>query len=254
MIFLCACAKLSGKRWKKWCGRMPSSIHFFLYSLPKLSNMKYIAISICTAAILFACNSDDKKTADTKVAAMTADAKAKTDEWVAVDTATANKAMAAYMTPGASQAMLAKAAGEWVADITMWMEPGGQPMTAKGTATNKMILGGRYQQSTNKSEMMGMSFEGIGTTGYDNAKKVFVSSWVDNMGTGIMNMEGPLDEATKTITLKGKVICPANNKECDMRETIKLVDDNTQVMEMYGPDMKTGKEYKSMEIKFTRKK
>jgi hypothetical protein len=33
-----------------------------------------------------------------------------------------------------------------------------------------------------------------------------------------------------------------------------MVDDNTQVMEMYGPDMKTGKEYKNMEIKFTRKK
>jgi hypothetical protein len=33
-------------------------------------------------------------------------------------------------------------------------------------------------------------------------KKMFSSSWVDNMGTGIMNMEGTWDEATKSIILK----------------------------------------------------
>lgn len=49
------------------------------------------------------------------------------------------------------------------------------------------------------------------------------------------------------------MICPANGKECEMREVYKIIDDNTQVMDIYGPDMKTGKEFKSMEIKFTRK-
>jgi len=215
--------------------------------------MKQLAILFCAAAFLFACNSADNKTADAKVAGISTNTKTKADEWVPVDSATENKAWMAYMTPGQPQAMLAKADGEWNAEITMWMEPGGQPMTTKGTASNKMILGGRYQQATNKANMMGMPFEGIGTTGYDNAKKVFVSSWVDNMGTGIMNMEGPLDEATKTITLKGKIVSPANNKECNIRETFKMIDDNTQLMEMYGPDMRTGKEYKNMEIKFTRK-
>ena len=74
------------------------------------------------------------------------------------------------------------------------------------------------------------------------------------MGTGIMTMEGTWDEATKSINFKGKMICPANGKECDVRETYKIIDDNTHLMEMYGPDMKTGVEYKNMEIKFTRKK
>ena len=88
---------------------------------------------------------------------------------------------------------------------------------------------------------------------YDNAKKVFISNWVDNMGTGMMNMEGTWDEATKTMSMKGKMICPANGKECDVREKFRIVDDNTHVMEMFGPDMKTGKEYKNMEITFRRK-
>jgi hypothetical protein len=38
-----------------------------------------------------------------------------------------------------------------------------------------------------------------------------------------------------------------------MREVYNTIDDNTQVMEMFGADMKTGKEFKSMKIKFTRK-
>lgn len=30
----------------------------------------------------------------------------------------------------------------------------------------------------------------MGIMGYDNAKKKFVSTWIDNLGTGIINMPG----------------------------------------------------------------
>ena len=36
--------------------------------------------------------------------------------------------------------------------------------------------------------------------GYDNVKKKFLASWIDNMGTGIMNLEGTYDAATKSLT------------------------------------------------------
>jgi hypothetical protein len=100
---------------------------------------------------------------------------------------------------------------------------------------------------------MGMPFTGMSITGYDNYKKKYVSAWIDNMGSGIMHMEGPWDEASKSMTLTGSMLDPATGKECKMREVFKIVDDNNQVMEMYGPDPKTGVEYKTMEIKFTRK-
>ena len=101
--------------------------------------------------------------------------------------------------------------------------------------------------------MMGMPFEGMGTMGYDNFKKTFSTTWIDNMGTGVMKLEGPWDEATKSITLKGKSMDPMMMKEVDVWEKFTVVDDNTQMMEMYGssPD---GKDFKTMEIKFTRKK
>lgn len=219
--------------------------------------MKKIFIALCTASFLFACNSGENtgaKTEETKVDSATAGSKAKSEEWVPFDSATAMKTMMEAGTPGQQHTMLAKGDGRWTAETTMWMAPDAPPMKAKSSAVNKMVLGGRYQQTSFKGDFMGMPFEGSSTTGYDNTKKMFFTTWMDNMSTALMNMEGTWDEAAKSINFKGKMICPGNGIECEMREVYKIVDDNTHVMEMYGPDMKTGKEYKSMEIKFTRSK
>jgi len=220
--------------------------------------MKQIAIALCTASFLFSCNSGDN-TASKPEAAKTdsaiTDTKTASEAWIPVDSATAMKTMMEVGTPGPEHAMLAKADGKWTAETTMWMADGAPPMVSKNnTATNKMIMGGRYQQTSFKGDMMGMPYEGSGITGYDKGKKVFFTSWMDNMSTMIMNMEGSWDEASKSITFTGKMLCPANGKNCEMKEVFKMVDDNSQVMEMYGPDMKTGKQYKTMEIKFTRSK
>ena len=220
--------------------------------------MKRIFLTICvTAGLLYACN-NEKKTEEVKDSSAstsdTATAKEKEEAWVPVDSATAMKAWMEYATPGEPHKLLAKSNGVWIGEVTMWMAPDAPPQVNKSTMTNKMIMDGRYQISEYKGDFMGMPFTGMSTTGYDNAKKVFTSSWIDNMGTGIMKMEGPLDEATKTITMTGKMIDPSTGRECSMREVLTIVDDDNQLMEMYGPDPKTGKEFKSMTIKLTRKK
>ena len=53
-------------------------------------------------------------------------------------------------------------------------------------------LGGRYVIGKFAGTMMGQPFEGMSTMGYDNAKKMFTSTWVDNMGTGIVHYDGHL--------------------------------------------------------------
>ncbi|PWV50547.1 DUF1579 domain-containing protein [Chitinophaga sp. S165] len=161
------------------------------------------------------------------------------------------KAWMDYMTPGDIHQMIAKSDGEWSFNMQMWMKPDAPPTTSTGTTVNKMILGGRYQESVHKSTMMGMPFEGHGLLAYDNAKKIFQSSWVDNMGTGIMNTEGTWDDATKSITFTGKTVDPMTGKDMGIKEIFKIVDDNNHVMEMYM--VNDGKEFKTMEIKFTRK-
>lgn len=149
--------------------------------------------------------------------------------------------------------MIASWDGTWNGDVTMWQMPGAPPQMSKSTATNKTIMGGRYQVSNHKGNMMGMPFEGMSMLAYDNAKKTFINTWIDNMGTGIMTMEGTWDEASKTINFNGKGIDPTagNVKEMTMRETFKIIDDKNQVMEMFGPGP-DGKEFKMMEIKFSR--
>ncbi|PZF74408.1 DUF1579 domain-containing protein [Taibaiella soli] len=163
------------------------------------------------------------------------------------------KAMQAYMTPGDMQKMLAKSDGNWNADITMWMDPTGAPTKTKGTCVNRMILGGRYQESINKSTFNGMPFEGRSLVGYDNAKKVFVYNWIDNMGTGMMTMEGKWNAATKTVEFMGTMVDPSSGNDMKVRETFQLIDNDHQKMEMYMV-MPGGQDMKTMEITFTRAK
>jgi Protein of unknown function (DUF1579) len=161
------------------------------------------------------------------------------------------KAFMDYMTPGPIQQMMAKSAGAWTGIVTMWMQPGASPTNSNLETTNEMILGGRYLKGTHKGTMMGMPFEGIGTTGYDNSKKIFVSSWIDNTGTGILYMEGSWDATTKSINLSGKSTDPLTGKDIPTREVWKFVDDTHQELEMFFTEK--GKEFKGMEIMFTKK-
>jgi len=161
------------------------------------------------------------------------------------------KAMMAYMTPGDQHKMMAKSVGDWTGYITLWSAPGAQPTTMTGQSHVEMILGGRYLQGKNTGNMMGMPFEGISITGYDNAKKVFFNSWIDNMGTGMMVLQGQWDNNTNSIEFKGAMVDPANGKDIPVREVMKIIDDNNQTMEMYS--MANGKEFKAMEIKYVKK-
>ena len=161
------------------------------------------------------------------------------------------KAWNDYMTPGPAHQMLARSDGEWNEELTMWMEPGAEPVKSKATAVNKMIMGGRYQHATHTGNVMGMPFEGMGITGYDNAKKVYLSTWIDNMGTGMMYSEGKWNDKNKTVDYVGTSLDPVSGKELKIRQIFKKVDENTETLEMF--TTRDGKEFKSMEIKMTRK-
>lgn len=156
----------------------------------------------------------------------------------------------AYMTPGPEHEMLSSMVGEWEGDITMWMDPSQPPQTMKGTTTYESIMDGRYIVGHYSGMMMGMPFNGMDITGYDNALKVFQSIWVDNMGTGMMKTEGTYDKSTNSITYKGQMVTP-NGSMADVRQVVKIIDKDHSNFEMY-VNMGNG-EMKSMEIKYARK-
>lgn len=159
------------------------------------------------------------------------------------------KAWQAYMTPGENHKILAKDAGSWKTEMSMYEEPNSAAVTSVGTAEISMILGGRYQQSIYKGDMGGMPFEGISIVGFDNSKKVFVNSWIDNFGTGLMVMEGKWDTPGKKVTYTGKTVDPVSGKEIKVRQVL-TIDDKSQYMEMFM--VENGKEYKSLELRMTK--
>ena len=212
--------------------------------------MKLLTITICAASLLFACNNEKEKAAEPKIAAASIVTPAAVESMP--DSATLMKNWETYMALGEAHKMMAAWNGTWTGEVTMWMTPEATPSKSTATAVNKMVLGGRYQQSSFKGNFNGMLLEGMSTLAYDNEKKLYISTWIDNMGTGVMLSQGPWDPATKSITLTGRMIDPATRKEVDFKQIFKPIDNNYQVMEMYapGPD---GQEFKTMEIKYTRK-
>jgi hypothetical protein len=156
--------------------------------------------------------------------------------------------------------LLATTAGTWSYTVKMWMDPTGKPSESTGTATRKVIMDGRYVSGeyTGKFKMPGadgkmadMNFIGMSMDGYDNVKKKFVSGWVDNMGTGIMTMDGTYDAATKAFTYTGEYEMMPGTKE-KVRQVIKMTDATHMTMEYY-EDRGQG-EAKTMEINYTKKK
>ncbi|HSD64085.1 MAG TPA: DUF1579 domain-containing protein [Ignavibacteriaceae bacterium] len=162
------------------------------------------------------------------------------------------KAWQEYMTPGPMHEMLAKGVGKWTGNIKMWEDPSKPPTESQGTSEIKSILGGRYFEGTNSGTFNGMEMNGKEILGYDNAKKKFFSTWIDNFGTGIMYVEGTYDESTNTFTYNGSTVDPLSGKEVPVLETVKIIDNDHHHMEMFMTD--NGQQFKIMEIDYTRTK
>ena len=219
--------------------------------------MRHTIITTAIVSLLFsACNSDNKTSDATSAtasdsAATTATTGAPTAA-PPMDTAAMRKAWEDFAKPGDMHKWMATLNGTWDGDITSYENPA-QPQKSKAICVYNSSLNGLYQEGKMKGTMMGMPFEGRSTMGYDNAKKKFVSTWIDNMGSGIVYMTGTYDDASKTLNLKGSQTDPTTGKDMDIREVMKVNDDKNYTLEMYGtgPD---GKEMKFMDMVCKRKK
>jgi Protein of unknown function (DUF1579) len=215
---------------------------------PKTNNMKKIMFFLSATLIMAACNNDSKTATDPGNTDTSGNSKSTAP---ALDSATKAANMMAYGTPGAMHKMMASWDGNWTASIKFWVKPELPPDSIVTNSVNKMINNGLIQYSTHDGSWAGMPFNGVSQTGYDNHRGVFWSTWYDNFGSGLTYLEGTWDEATKTISMKGKLTDPETKQQLDMRETLKVIDEKTQLMEQYITH--DGKEMKAMEITFRRK-
>ena len=162
------------------------------------------------------------------------------------------EAMTKAATPGEPHKKLEAFAGNWTTTMKMWMAPGTQPMTVEGSAENRLAMGGRYLEQRFKGSFMGMPFEGIGYTGYDNVKKQFWGTWMDNMSTGMMMSTGWMPDG-KTWIFSGTYPDPMTGKDTKLEERVTINSADQHTFEMYGPGP-DGTMFKTMEMVYTRKK
>ncbi len=165
------------------------------------------------------------------------------------------QAMEAFMkamTPGDAHRHLASQAGDWDFVGKFWMEPGAPPQESKGHSSREMILGGRVLRESITSEMMGMPFQGLGMTGFDNVTGRFWSTWNDNMSTGVMTSEGTCDAAMTRCEYRGSYSDPISGEKKATRMVIEGAADR-EIFTGFetGPD---GKEIQTMEMVYARKK
>ena len=151
--------------------------------------------------------------------------------------------------PGAQHQRLAdQFTGTWDTKMTMWMDPATPPMVETGKSVNSAVLGGRQLKMEFTGQVMGEPFEGVGYTGYDNVRGKYTGTWTDNMSTGTMLMDGEYDLSTSTYTFHGQMPDPMQGGEVaiPIRETVKIVDADHHVMEMF--ETRDGKEARTMQI------
>jgi hypothetical protein len=159
-----------------------------------------------------------------------------------------------YSTPTENHKILDTLAGSWDHTVTSWMAPDAPPETSSGTTENEWIMDGRFIQGKSHGMFMGKPFEGMSLLGYDNLKKEYQTVWIDNMATGMMTGTAKYDTSAKTLTDTGHFTCPLVGGDRTYRAITTLKDNDHYAYEMYMNDPTSGKEFKAMEINYTRKK
>jgi len=154
------------------------------------------------------------------------------------------------MTPSAGHKRLAPMVGTFRAMTEFVMAPGVPPQVHDGISENRFVLGGRYLEQTYRGTAMGMPFEGIGYTGYDNPSKRYVGTWMDTFGTGLMISTGVGRPSDSKIVFATEAIEPSGRKiHFDSIITVKDRDHHSYEMWTKAPN---GRRFRNMIVTYVR--
>jgi len=152
--------------------------------------------------------------------------------------------------------------GEFETVMRVFWAPGAPPMESKGTASHKMVHGGRFLQEETKGAMkmpdadgnlQDMPIAGMGLVGYDNNKKLYTMAWTDTMNTGILTAKGSLSRDGKVMTFFGEMDEPLTGEMGkSVRYLTRIISADKYVFEI--SEVLYGEPFKVVEIEYTRKK
>jgi hypothetical protein len=159
--------------------------------------------------------------------------------------------MEKYALPGEHHNHLEMLAGTWTTVSRFWPAPDAPVQETVGKGEHRMVLGGRFLETSYEGEFSGMPFSGQGMAGYDRYQNKYVETWGDTMGTMILISEGQCDGEGKVRTMVADFDDPMTQRRVRMRSVYRIQDADHYTLEMYGPDA-TGQEYKAFELAHTR--
>ncbi len=163
------------------------------------------------------------------------------------------KAYAEATAPGPQHTYLARYAGSWTYVNTMTM-PGGSAYTSNGEVQVDTLMGNRYLKAAHVGDIGGMPFEGLSLTAYDRTAGEFVSTWIDNMGLGILTFRGQQEGDDGRLVLKDSYTDPVSGEMQTHRLTQWLSDDDGLWTMEYFIQPEGAPEYKAMTVVSTRRK
>jgi len=155
--------------------------------------------------------------------------------------------------PGKQHEALKYFEGTWDATAKFMTEPGKPMAESKGSEKAELILGGFWLSFEYKGEMMGMSFTGRGTMGYDQQKQKYVGTWIDSMKSGLFLSEGKADEQFKVFTMMAQGYCDSEGKAITMKQVYEIKDQDTYTLSFLTPNP-DGKEMTTGTIEYKRRK
>lgn len=154
--------------------------------------------------------------------------------------------------PGEAHKPLELLLGDWEGEVELWFTPGKPPMTFKGSKKRESLFGKRFvMEHVDANSDMG-PFHGLAIMGYNNLEKRYEAFWIDDGGTQMTTTVGTYDAATKTFIFTGDEV-DMSGKKVTHRMTINCSNADKQIIEGFKPG-RDGKEFKTYEGTFTRKK
>jgi hypothetical protein len=154
---------------------------------------------------------------------------------------------------GPEHKILESLVGTWDAKVSFYLDPK-KPVESTGVMKRKMILGGNFLRESFTGEFVGNKFAGLALIGYDANKRKYVTSWCDSMSTSMALTQGTYDADKKTLTSVGEEYDTNTKKNMKVRDVLKIISADEQLLEMFRHPDGEPAEYKIMEVVFTRKK
>lgn len=166
--------------------------------------------------------------------------------------------------PGPAHELFQRGVGRFETETKVfWAGPDGPPMTTTGTAERRLVLGGRFiEQHTTSTylipdletgQMESRTVYGLGYTGYDRVRNLYIGTWMDSMSTQILAMKGAAHPDGAGITLYGEM----DEAMIDVfgryvKYESRWLDEDTEVFTI--TDLHAGADYTVVEITFRRVK